>query len=362
MTFILFILMIGILIAFHELGHMLVAKLFNVYVREFAIGFGPKIFSKQGKETLYSLRLIPLGGYTGMIESEEEEKELADQQEGQSERITIPRERTFYGINPLKRICILIAGPLFNLLLASLIFVTIFEVNPQKVVYPEAVVASVTENSPAMQAGIQKDDEIIAIEYSNGDKVQVDTTYDLLINNQLHKGAYTVTVIRDGQEKKISVTPTYDEKLKEYIIGVIFAGQAQLVKMNFAEAFVQGIKSTGQSVALTIKSVLMLFTGNIGLESVSGTIGMYSYTQEAISYGFLSYLSLVGSISISLAVMNLIPIPVFDGGRVVLTIVEMIIGHRINKKVENIILYIGMGLIFALFILTTVSDITKIFN
>ncbi len=361
MTIIYFILMIGILIAIHELGHMLAAKLFNVYVREYAIGFGPKIFSKQGKETLYSLRLIPLGGFTGMIESEEEEKQLAELQD-ESQRVIVPKERTFYGVAPLKRIAILVAGPLFNLLLASLIFVTIYEISPQKVVYPKAVIQTVVEQSAASKAGLQVGDQIIAVEYSNGDKVDINTTYDLIVNNQLHKGSYTLTLLRNNEKINIKVTPVYDESSQSYVIGIVFAGQATIEKMSPIEAFVQGIKTTGSTLSLTIKSVIMLFTGNIGLESVSGTIGMYTYTQEAVSYGFLSYLSLVGSISISLCVMNLIPIPVFDGGRVALTIVEMIIGHRINKKVENVILYIGMFLILALFVLTTVSDISKLFK
>lgn len=360
-TFILFIVMIGILIAFHELGHMLAAKLFNVYVREYAIGFGPKIFSKQGKETLYTLRLIPLGGFTGMIESEEEQKQLAD--ESKDDFVSsIPQERTFYGVSPWKRICILIAGPLFNVILASLVFITIFEANPQKVIYPRAVIETVMDDSAAMAAGLLPNDEIIAVKYSNGDSVDINTTYDLIINNQLHKGEMTLTVLRNGNEIQINVTPKYDTQQQEYIVGISFAGEAQLVKMSIFEAFKEGINTTAETFVLTVKSVLMLFTGNLGLENVSGTIGMYSYTQEALSYGFLTYLSLVGSISISLAVMNLIPIPVFDGGRVVLTFIEMIIGHRIDKKVENVILYIGMGLILALFILTTVLDISKLFK
>ena len=358
-TFILFIIMIGVLIAFHELGHMLAAKLFNVYVREYAIGFGPKIFSKQGKETLYTLRLIPLGGFTGMIESEEEEKQLAEV-EDESLRLNIPKERTFYGVAPIKRIAILIAGPLFNLILASLIFVGIYEAYPQKVVYPKPVIGTVVENSAAEQAGLQVGDTIIAIEYSNGDKVEVNDTYDISVNNQLHKGSYTLTVLREDKELSIKVTPVYDEDSGSYKIGIVFAGEATIEKMGVVEAFKQGISVTFETAYLTIKSVIMLFTGNLGLENVSGTIGMYTYTQEAISYGFLSYLSLVGSISISLCIMNLIPIPVFDGGRIVLTLIEVVIGHRLNKKVEETLLYIGMILILGLFVVVTISDIGKL--
>jgi len=136
MTFIFFILMIGGLIAIHEAGHMLVAKLFNIYVKEYAIGFGPKLFSKKGKETTYTLRLIPLGGFTAMVEQEGAdqdtvvvEDELFDSYTPEDEndhRYAIKKSRTFYGASPLKRIATLFAGPFFNLLAAIAIFISIF--------------------------------------------------------------------------------------------------------------------------------------------------------------------------------------------------------------------------------------------
>ena len=146
------------------------------------------------------------------------------------------------------------------------------------------------------------------------------------------------------------------------MIGITFKGEVKSEKMSFLEAAVEGIISVKDNVLLTIKSVGLLITGAIGLESVSGTVGMYSITQQAVSYGVLSYLSLIATISVSLAVMNLIPIPVLDGGKVVLTIIEKIIGHRISEKVETIILYIGMLLILGLFVIITISDISKLIN
>lgn len=354
MTIFYFIIMLGVLIAIHEAGHMLVGKLFGLYVREFAIGFGPQIFSKQGKETKYSLRLIPLGGFTGFIESE------SDNDPESPDYVEIDSSRTFYGAKPLARIMVLLAGPIANILLAMIVFSSIFVASPYKVVYPPAVVGEVSINSPAYEAGMLAGDTIVKIVYSNNDEVEIKTTYDLSVNNQLHSGSMIVSVERDGQIIDLEITPRYSEESKSYIMGIMLDGNITYEKMSVIEAIGYGISSTFENVGITIKSIINMFSGQVGLENLSGTIGIYSYTQEAVSYGFLTYLSLVGSISISLAIMNLIPIPVFDGGRILLTVIEMIIGRRLNKKVEETLMIIGVLLILALFLLTTVLDVSKL--
>lgn len=374
MTFIYFILMLGLLISIHEAGHMLVAKMFNMYVREYSIGFGPVIWKKQGKETLYSLRAIPLGGFTGLIESEddnvaqkilegsttEEQNNVVEENEESKPEILVDESRTFYGAKPWKRILVLLAGPLANLLLACIVFVSIFVANGKDVIYPKAVIQQVMPQSAAMEAGLQAGDEIIKIKYSNGDVVEVKSTYDVSLNNQMHKGEMTVTVIRDNSTMDINITPRYDEETKAYMMGIMFAGQPEYRKLSFPQAVGRGISYTFETISLTIKSVAMLLTGQVGMESMAGTIGIYTITEEAVSYGFLTYLSLVGQISVSLGIMNLLPVPVFDGGRILLTLIEMIIGHRLSRKMENAILTVGLILVLLLFVLVTVSDISKL--
>ncbi len=360
MTFILFILMIGVLITFHELGHMLAAKAFNIYVKEFAVGFGPKLLSHQGKETLYTLRAIPFGGFTAMVEDTKLEEDESESEE-KVEKLDIEIERTFYGASALKRIVVLLSGPLFNFLLAMVIFISIFSAVGVRVIYPKPIIEEVVVNSPAQKAGLMVDDEIIAITYSDGKKVTIENTYDVAVNNSLHKGAYTVTVLRNGESVDITVEPVYDEQSKSYMIGIVFAGEPEYEKLKTSEAIIEGVKHTFESAALTIKSVISMFTGNIGLENVSGIVGMYSITEEALSYSLMSYFSLSGSISISLCVMNLLPIPIFDGGRILMTIIEMITGRR-DEKIESIVLTISMILVLGLFILITISDIGKLFG
>ena len=406
MTIIYFLIMLGVLIAIHEAGHMLTAKLFNIYVREFAIGFGPVIWKKQGKETLYSIRAIPLGGFTGMIESEEEnvaQKVLEGSQNESEENQAIPQDgfrvfvdedknevkmvpassldsaesdyaaaepqkpiveesRTFYGAHPLKRIAVLLAGPLANLLLAIIVFIGIFVVTGYDVVYPKAVVQQVMPNSAAEEIGIEAGDEIIFITYSNGERVHIESTYDVTINNEMHKGEMTVTVLRGDKTVDLKLTPRYDEESGRYLMGIVFSGETQQIKLTAGQAVARGVKYTFEIIGMTAKSIVLLLTGQIGAESISGTIGIYSYTQEAVQYGFMSYLSLVGSISVSLGIMNLIPIPVFDGGRIVLTVIEMIVGHRLSKKFEQAVLTFGLLVIALLFILVTYNDILKLFK
>ncbi len=414
MTIIFFLLMLGVLIAIHEAGHMLVAKACGMYVREYAIGFGPKIFSRKGKETTYTLRCIPLGGYTALIESEgdnldhdyvveqfvektgysedeivkllnnlgfnikeavntlqqqeqpisdETAQELLQLAEFDSEHPFIEEKRTFYGAHPLKRLAVLFAGPVSNLILAFLIFIGIYVGIGQTAVYPDAIIGEVNANSPAQQAGIQVGDEIISITFEDGDVVEVTDTYDVSYAIQLHEAqSMTLTINRDGEEITISVTPEYDDEEERYLIGIVFAGEITYESLSVGEAIVAGFEYTVEYIVLTVVSIFQLFTGQLGLENVSGTIGMYTYTEEALSYGFVTYLSLVGAISISLGLMNLVPIPVFDGGKILITIIEMIIGHRVSSKVETALNYFGLAVVLLLFVMVTISDISKLFG
>jgi len=373
MTIIYFIIMLGVVITVHEFGHMIVGKLCGMYVREFSIGWGPKLFQIKGKETAYTLRLIPLGGYTAFVDENvvdeakyqqkqeklTSEEAIEDSEQNKSEQsFQVPEHRTFYGSHPLKRIATLIAGPLFNVVLSILIAIGIYVSIGQAYIYPEAIITQVSENSPAMQAGVQAGDKIISYQ-SNGKTVNVNDSYDILSANIQSSDVITLTIEREGNTITIDVVPTYFEEEQRYIMGITF-NQPTVHELTFGECCKKGFEYTIEITVLTVKSIVQLITGKLGLDNLSGTIGIYSYTKEAVSYGFVAYLSLVTSISVSIGIMNLVPLPVFDGGRIVLTFVEMIVGHRLNKKVEEIITYIGLGLIVLLFILTAYLDISKL--
>ncbi len=274
-------------------------------------------------------------------------------------RYAIKKSRTFYGASPLKRIATLFAGPFFNLLAAIAIFISIFVYNGGMYEIKDCIIAEVVENYPAALAGVQANDKVIGISFDDGGYAQIDSYVDFDVAIQLHKGGYTLHLDRSGETVDVHITPKFIEEENRYMIGVSLIGNVSWKELNFMECVVEGTKYTFENISVTIQSVIQLVTGKLDMNNVSGTLGMYSYTEEALSYGFVTYLSLVASISISLSIMNLIPVPVFDGGRIVMTVIEMIIGKRLDKKFENTLLTIGMILILLLFVVVTINDILK---
>ena len=331
----------------------MVAKMFGLYVREFAIGFGPTLFKWKGKETTYAIKAIPLGGSTAMIESEDDIKDETEQE--------IPESRTFYGVSPWKRICILIAGPLMNFLLAGLILSGIYLYNGSVAEYPSPLIVTVAEGSAAQEAGIKPGDFVVSMKYEDGTTVKINDWYDIVLNNQLHSGKIEMTLDRSGRKYTVTVEPKFDETENRYMIG-IGGGEIKEKKINAIQSLGYGFDYTIQIGKMTVSAVAQLFTGRGSVENLSGTIGIYSYTKEAVEMGFEYYLILMANVSISLCIMNLVPIPVFDGGRVILSIIEIIIGKRINKKIETIVLYVGLALILLLFMLTTYLDVSRLIN
>ena len=359
MTLIYFLIILAVIIFIHELGHMLAAKLFGCYVTEFALGFGPTILKKQGKETVYSLRAVPLGGFTGMVEKENTPTKF-DENGNPIEFLTVPKERTLYGIDTWKRIIIFLAGPFMNLLLACVVFIMVFQINGYIVESPKTIIATVTENSPAQAAGMLAGDEIVKVTLKNGDSIQPETFQDVVTKISNYNDEITFTVNRNGQNIDIRVTPKYDEELKRSIIGITSI-DPEIRELNFLSAIPVGIQYAFMAIEMTFTAIVGLFTGSTGLDSLGGTISMYKYTEEAASYGFVSLLSLVGSLSISVGIMNLIPISIFDGGRVVQAIVEKIIGHRLSEKAETFLTIAGLAVVVLLFLFVTYQDIIKLF-
>ncbi len=357
MTVIYFIILLGVVIVVHELGHLVFAKIFHVYVREFAVGFGPRLLSHKSKETVYSLRAIPLGGFTAMA------SEANDMIEGQSETdepipADLPQERTLNGIKAWKRIIILVGGPLFNVLLAVGIFIAMITINGGMNQAPKAIVGEVMAGSAAEQAGLQAGDLIVEIDYSDGTSIKPQTFSDMVEYNSQNHDTAVYTIQRGSQTLTFEITPVYNETAGAYQIG-IKSTDYEFIEMNFWQAIPAGIDYCWQVVVLTFTAIIKLFRG-IGLDSLSGTIGIYKTTETAVSYGFVTYLSLMGCLSVNLGLMNLIPVPMFDGGRILITVVEKIIGHRLSPKVENGLMVASLILIAVLFIYVSYNDIIKL--
>lgn len=343
MNIVYFVLVLGLLVFIHELGHLLAAKAFGVYCQEFALGMGPKLFSYKRKnaETTYSIRALPIGGFVSMA---------GEPGEGD---MNVPFERSIPGIKPWKRLIIMLAGIFMNFVLAIIIFMGIFFVNGT-VDVPPAIVERVAENSPAEKAGILAGDQIVKLEFFNGKTLKVDTFNELTLGVVTYADReLKVTVDRSGEEKTLSMTPQKDGD--RYIIGV-YPVQGQHRSVNIFES----ISLAWFEVVSVVSSLIFVLSSlvkGIGTEAVGGPIEIFKITGQVAQGGILFFFVLVASLSVNLAVMNLLPIPVLDGGRALLTIIEMIIRRPIPKKLENAIMSVGLVMMLVIFVLIMYKDI-----
>ena len=353
MQIIYFILLLGVIILVHEIGHLLVAKFFGVYCGEFAIGMGPKLFSIKKKETTYSIRAIPIGGFVTMAGDDFEEKD-------------IPVERTLPGIHPLKRIAIMLAGIVMNFLLAWIVMSSIIIMNGSVNLPPEPVIIGVIENSPASEAGLQEGDIIRKIEYSDGTVIHPRDFYEILNYNSLYTDERMMTIERDGKLFTIKITPAYFEKDNQYLIGIPIPPSGSK-PVNFIESFQYGAIYTANVTTDTFNALTRLVRG-IGLNQLSGPIGILNVTGEIMSQansfveGLKYFLNLVAVMSANVAIFNLLPLPIMDGGRVLITVIEMIIRKPVNKKLEQMLMLGSMALMMLLMLFVTYQDIFNIFK
>lgn len=329
----------GFLILAHEAGHFFVAKACKVKVNEFSIGMGPAIFKKQGKSTLYSLRALPIGGYVQM-----------DGEDGDG-----TDENSFNKKPYWNRFLILVMGAVMNILLG---FILICIINFQTSLLPTTVVAEFDEDAVSSQTGLMIKDEIVDIDgYKVGS--YLDITYALAINGT---EPVDVTVIRNGEKtlvENVSFTVISDEDIGEHF-GIDF------LVFGKRRTFLNAIKYSFDWTVSVSKSIYSffgtLFTGKANLNQVSGPVGTTVAIGETVSNKNLNTLLLmVALISINLGIVNLLPFPALDGGRVVLLVIESIRKKPLSQNIEYAINAVGMILLFGLMAVITVKDIFKLF-
>lgn len=405
------IILLGFLILIHELGHFTVAKLCNVKVNEFAIGFGPTIYKRQGKETKYNLRLIPLGGFISM-EGEEERSEDS---------------RSFSQVSIPKRIAIVLAGPIVNIVFATVVY---FLLTATSGPYISNEVNEVIEGYAAMEAGIQSNDKIIRIdnkrinskydlnevlEKNNGEELNVEIerngkvveynikptevktkftgiylddkckivameknspsekqgiqTNDKIIrvNNELINDdrEKTLELIRNSQESTIILTVERAQKeinielmpdyISTYYLGVNFKSAPD----NFINRCINGGIETKEFILSIIDNLKQLFTGNVGVDQMMGPVGI----SEAVAKtdGFIEFTEMMALISLSLGVTNLLPVPALDGGKILILIIEVVRRKPLNQRTEINIQLLGFSILIVLSLYVTYNDILRIF-
>ncbi|HWJ03550.1 MAG TPA: RIP metalloprotease RseP [Verrucomicrobiae bacterium] len=335
----------GLLIFGHELGHYVVARLAGVRILEFAMGMGPKLIGTKRGDTLYTLRLLPLGGYVKMagMDPEEGEEELAPASDSGS----------FMNKTVLQRMAIIFAGPLMNFLLALVLFVAVFTYIGVPVESDSNVIGGVMKDKPAYNAGLQPKDKVVAINGSPTPRWE-----DLTKTIHASDGKeLTITIERDGEKKDIKITPKYDAQSKRYLIG-IGADQVFAKKGTF-EAATFGLQRTLDFTKLIITSIFQMITGKIPAD-VGGPVAIVNAIGEGASQGFANLLGLTGMLSIQLGLLNLFPIPALDGSRLVFLAFEGLRGKPLDPAKENFIHLVGFALLILLMIVITYNDILRL--
>ncbi len=345
------IVLLVILIFVHELGHFLVAKLSGVGVLKFSLGFGPKLFGRKYGETEYLVSAVPLGGYVKLLgESESEEVSEADE------------KRSFLKQTVSKRIAIVAAGPIFNLLFAVIFFWTGYMLG---VPVPTAEIGEIQKASVAESSGLQAKDVIVQI---NDQKIA--DWGDVVENVSGSNGReLRVTVKRGAEEKAIRVIPQltnatniFGEKTRAYKMGIIQSDQFVIRSENPARALVSGVKKTWNVIELTVLSVVKMIEGVVSPKTLGGPILIAQLAGAQVKQGLVSFLFLMGLLSVNLSILNLLPIPVLDGGHLFFNVIELIIGREVNLKWREIAQQIGLFLLVILMLFVFYNDIVRIIN
>ena len=332
------LLVFGLLVMIHELGHFLAARAFGVGVNEFSIGMGPKIFSKKGKkyDTVYSLRALPIGGYVSMV-GEDEESDAPDA----------------FGVKSVwKRILIVIAGPLMNILLGFLLML-ILVIGTDKLA--STTIGGFHEGATS-SSHIEVGDVVTHVD---GTRVH---TGNELVYEIMNKGYEPIdlTVIRNGTKTELNdvVFPGIEAE------GIAFGSPDFLVRIeekNLGTVLKHTFFRSVSTVKMIFDQLIDLFRGRFGLNAVSGPIGITEEMGNAAKNGFDNFIYLVTVITVNLGVFNLLPIPALDGGRLLFLLIEAVLRRPVNKNVEGYIHFIGILLLFGLMIVVACKDIVGLF-
>lgn len=351
MTILFFILIFGVVVIAHEFGHFLLAKVNGIHVVEFSVGMGPTIASFRKKDTKYSLKLLPIGGAC-MFEGEDG----VAQKEGEEQ------PGAFYNANVWARISCVLAGPLFNLILGFLIALIIVSVPNINIALP--VVARVTPGSAAQEAGFQNGDRIVSI---NGEKIYLFDELALIM--KLHDGERMDVVLdRNGEKVKTSLTPVYNSEADTYYMGI---ETNTYIENEGLSIFKYAWYELRYCVKATYKSLAMLVQGQVKRQDVAGPVGIavnvvgatYENTKQ---YGFetvlLNMLNITLLLSVNLGILNLLPIPALDGGRLFFMLIEVVRGKPVPPEKEGIIHFIGFVFFMILMVLVFFNDLVNIFH
>ncbi|TAN60240.1 RIP metalloprotease RseP [bacterium] len=345
-SFLIFIFILSIMILVHEFGHFITARKLGIRVEKFSLGFGQKLLSYRKSSTEYSLCLIPFGGYVKLA--------------GDSWQECKGGKHEFLGRKISDRFKVIFAGPALNYALAYLCFWMVNVVG-----YPNltAKIGEVMQGYPAQEAGLLEDDTVISVD---GNPVKYWQELQDIIRSK-KAGQLDLEVLRNGDNILLSVglrregvKNIFGQEQKVNIIGIRPKGETVVAKHNIAEGFILAGKNLWNLTTLTLGAIGRMFTGTVSLkESVTGPLGMFYITSEAVRLGLSAVLHLMAVLSASLAIFNLLPLPVLDGGHIFFLGLEKIRGRHLSQKAEENITKIGFGLIMALAVFVFLNDLER---
>ena len=379
MSIVFTIIILGMIIFVHELGHFLTAKYYKMPVNEFAIGMGPKILSKKIGETVYSIRVLPLGGFVNIggmqyeeiyvedeysKEYEHNEKNKYKLEQEKIENIKKNNKNGFFTKSPLSRFIVLISGVIMNFITAIIgifILLSITNITPTK--YAKPIIEEITPYSKVKNILMPKDK---ILEF-NGKKIinwndfieeisLVNRTK--LENDFIEKNKFPIKVLRNKKIIEDNVMLTYNSETNSYVLGI----QLEYQKMNFLEKIDISVKVFINYFKMTFDGLKMMITGKVSANDITGPVGLPKLVGQAYeASGYIALLNIFILLSINIGLMNLLPIPALDGGRLVFVIPEFF-GIKINKKIEEKLHLVGMIILFTLMIFVVFNDMTKYFK
>ena len=341
----LFILILGIIVFVHEFGHFILAKMNGVYVYEFALGMGPKLCGFKKGETEYNLRAIPIGGFC----------QLAGEDLDTDDDKKIPKEKRLQNKKAWQRFLIMLFGPMNNFILAVLLIFLMALIWGGATMDP--VIYEVEKNSACEKAGLKANDKVISI---NNQRIDTSDDISLYLAVASPKKTSKIVVERDNKKVTIKVKP---KKVKEdgketYRYGLSIKNKKT---KGFVNAIVYTFRKTVSIFKQMYITLVYLFTGRISLSQLSGPVGIYSVVGQQRSAGLASLIYLTAFLSINVGVINLPPIPAFDGGHILFIIIEKIKGSPVKPELENKIHSIFLILLLILMVIITFNDIMRLF-
>ena len=346
-SFLVFLVILGIIVFVHEFGHFIMAKYVGVRVDKFSLGFGPKLLSFKRGDTEYLLSLIPLGGYVKMA------GDIQDECQGK------PYEYLSQKVG--KRAAIVFFGPVFNYILALFCFCLVFFVG-----YPTlpSKVGEVMDNYPAQEAGVLSGDQIIQVD---GEDIDYWEELQAVIHTKTEGSKVDLIVRRDNEEINISILPKI-EKIKSVfgqeemvaLIGIKPAEEFIEVRYGFFESIKLGTERLLFATSITYRAIFRMITGNLSFrESVTGPLGILYFTDKVVNLGFNYVLHMIAILGTSLAIFNLLPLPILDGGHLLFLLVEKLRKKPLSRKVDDLITNLGFSLIVIIAVFVTFNDLIK---